>query len=158
MIMSESGGNEGIGFAIPLTWPRRCTRNCDKDGRVRRGAVGSDSRDDHADDERCLGAERGLGCNPVGRGAEWSADTAGIKQGDVVLFRRRKTHAGSAGLCAGRYSGGRLGTNLHLGIQRGVERVSKQSFWPDRQNDSSQLEDLANYMTPPWCASWGFWP
>jgi len=40
MIFSQSGGNEGLGFAIPPIWPRMCTRKLRKDGRVRRGSIG----------------------------------------------------------------------------------------------------------------------
>ncbi len=40
MIFSESGGNEGIGFAIPANLAKDVYQRLRKDGRVRRGAIG----------------------------------------------------------------------------------------------------------------------
>src|SRR5437899_1372390 len=44
-----------------------------------------------------------------------------------------------------RCSSGAPGDELHMEIQHGAERMSKAVVLVDRQNDSSQLEDLANY-------------
>jgi serine protease Do len=41
MIYSESGGNEGIGFAVPANLAQDVYQRLRKDGRVRRGAIGA---------------------------------------------------------------------------------------------------------------------
>ncbi|MEW5888188.1 MAG: trypsin-like peptidase domain-containing protein [Pseudomonadota bacterium] len=76
-IYSESGGSQGIGFAIPVTIVRQVLEQIVRTGRVERGWLGVEARDLPPD----LG--RGVGIAGVLRGGP--ADAAGIQPGDIIL-------------------------------------------------------------------------
>ena len=60
LIYSQSGGNEGIGFAAPSNIVRNVFEQIRKTGRVRRGEIGITDADRHLHARR--GAEAGRGC------------------------------------------------------------------------------------------------
>lgn len=70
-------------------------------------------------------------------------ETAGILSGDVVLSIDGKTLRDARDLALAVFQRA-PGEELHLEIQRGGERISKAVVLADRQNDPSQLEDLAS--------------
>ncbi len=76
-IYSESGGSQGIGFAIPVTIARQVLEQIVATGRVERGWLGVEARDLPPN----LG--RGVGIAGVLRGGP--ADAAGIQPGDIIL-------------------------------------------------------------------------
>ncbi len=84
-IYSESGGNQGIGFAIPVNTARNIADKLAKDGRVRRGYLGVSIR--NAED---VSAGFGLDPNLKGVLVESVANPntpgakAGLKAGDVI--------------------------------------------------------------------------
>ena len=84
-ILSPSGGNIGIGFAIPSNMARAVMEQLMKTGKVRRGMLGVTIQTVTAD----VAANLGL---PAARGAIVSsvaprspAETAGLKRGDVIV-------------------------------------------------------------------------
>ncbi len=84
-IYSESGGNQGIGFAIPVNTARTIANQLAKDGKVRRGYLGVSIR--NAEE---VSAAFGLDPNMKGVLVESIADPntpgakAGLKPGDVI--------------------------------------------------------------------------
>jgi serine protease Do len=86
-IFSQSGGNVGIGFAIPIDLAKKVVDQLKKNGRVVRGWLGIRAQDVSPQ----LAASLGLTRNPaemaviteVGEGSP--AAEAGIKPGDVIL-------------------------------------------------------------------------
>jgi Do/DeqQ family serine protease len=83
-ILSPSGGNIGIGFAIPATMARNVMDQLVKTGTVKRGMLGVTIQPVTSDIASSLGlAEvRGAIVNSVTTGSP--ADRAGIKRGDVI--------------------------------------------------------------------------
>ena len=84
-ILSPSGGNVGIGFAIPATEAKPIVDTLMKGGKVQRGYLGVQIQpmtDDMAD---ALGIEKGKGEMIAGVEPGGAAAKAGIKQGDVIL-------------------------------------------------------------------------
>lgn len=86
MIFSPSGGNIGIGFAIPIDLAKRVMDQLVQFGEVRRGALGVETQD--INDE--LAGMLGLGANARGAvvtrvRAGGSADNAGIRVGDAIV-------------------------------------------------------------------------
>lgn len=146
MIMSESGGNEGIGFAIPSNLAKDVYQKLRKDGRVRRGAIGVIPETITPTMSAALGLNRDWGVILSDVAPNGPADSAGIRQGDVVLFVDGKPMREARDFALAVFQRA-PGDELHMKIQRGAERVSKAVVLADRQNDSSQLEDLANYDT-----------
>ena len=78
-IYSESGGSQGIGFAIPVSIARQVLEQIIKTGRVSRGWLGIEV----SDVERASGGATGARVAGVLRGGP--ADAGGIKPGDIVL-------------------------------------------------------------------------
>ncbi|HWW76572.1 MAG TPA: DegQ family serine endoprotease [Pyrinomonadaceae bacterium] len=83
-ILSPSGGNIGIGFAIPSNMTRTVSEQLIDKGRVRRGQLGVFVQAITEDIAQSLGLKeaRGVIVGSVQKGS--AADKAGIKQGDVI--------------------------------------------------------------------------
>jgi len=85
-IASNGGGNEGVGFSIPINLARWIMDELVVHGRVKRGALGVDLNSDFGEKAAiALGMERPHGAL-IGRVYPASpADRAGIRDGDVIL-------------------------------------------------------------------------
>jgi len=83
-ILSPSGGNIGIGFAIPSNMTRTVTEQLINNGRVRRGQLGVVVQAVTEEIAQSLGLKdvRGVIVGSVQRGS--AAEKAGLKQGDVI--------------------------------------------------------------------------
>jgi serine protease Do len=83
-ILSPSGGNIGIGFAIPSNMTRTVSEQLINKGRVRRGQLGVVVQAVTEDIAQSLGLKetRGVIVGSVQKGS--AAERAGIKQGDVI--------------------------------------------------------------------------
>ena len=84
-ILSPSGGNIGIGFAIPSNMTRTVTEQLINKGRVRRGQLGVFVQAVTDDIAQSLGMKeaRGVIVGSVQEGG--AAEKAGMKQGDVIV-------------------------------------------------------------------------
>src|SRR5581483_9510135 len=84
-IVSPSGGNIGIGFAVPSNMVSEVSDQLIKGGKVRRGQLGVSIQPVTPDIAASLGMKqaRGVIVNDVVRGGP--AETAGIRRGDVIV-------------------------------------------------------------------------
>jgi serine protease Do len=84
-ILSPSGGNIGIGFAIPVNMVRAVTEQLIGEGAVRRGQLGVSVQAVTADIAASLGLQnaRGVIVNSVVPGS--AAARAGLRQGDIIV-------------------------------------------------------------------------
>jgi serine protease Do len=144
MIYSESGGNEGIGFAIPANLAKETYQKLRQNGRIRRGSMGVIPQTITPTLASGLGLSRDWGVILSDVASHGPADAAGIQQGDIVLSVDGKPmrQARDLGLAVFHHA---PGDELNLDIQRGEDRMSKTVVLVDRQKDTSQLEDLASY-------------
>jgi serine protease Do len=85
MILSQSGGNEGIGFAAPSNIVRSVYEQLRKSGRVRRGVIGVRAQTITPSLAAGLGLvfDRGVVLSDVTPSGP--AETAGLRPGDIVL-------------------------------------------------------------------------
>jgi len=83
-IYSQSGGNIGIGFAIPTNMVRQITDQLVEYGEVRRGFLGAQLQDLDPDLASAFGIETGKGAVLVNILEGSPAAQAGLKPGDVV--------------------------------------------------------------------------
>ncbi len=83
-IFSPSGGNVGIGFAIPSSLARSVMEQLLAHGEVRRGSLGVQAQDLSADLARALGLEQTRGAVVTQVLPDSAAAKAGIEAGDVI--------------------------------------------------------------------------
>ena len=84
-IIGPSGGNVGIGFAIPINMARQVMDQLVRFGEVRRGRLGVRTQDLTPDIAAALGLERTEGAMIARVAPESPAAQAGIEQGDIVV-------------------------------------------------------------------------
>ncbi len=83
-IFSQSGGSEGIGFAIPLSLARRVMEQIIATGSVVRGWLGVELQAVSEDVARALGVAKASGVLVSGVVRGGPADRGGVRPGDVV--------------------------------------------------------------------------
>ena len=144
MIFSESGGNEGIGFAIPSNLVKDVYQRLRKDGRVRRGSIGVIPETITPRLGAALGLDMDSGVILSDVAPESAADAAGLEPGDVVLSIGGKPMREARDLILAVFQRA-PGDQLSMEIRRGKERMSKTVAILERKNEPGQLEELANY-------------
>ncbi|GGY44887.1 trypsin-like peptidase domain-containing protein [Parvularcula lutaonensis] len=86
VIFSQTGGNVGVGFAIPAEIVEPVVRQLVRDGRTTRGYLGAFLDDVDAQTQQQLGLDRGQGALVTGIAvADGPAAVAGLRTGDVIL-------------------------------------------------------------------------
>jgi serine protease Do len=96
-IASQSGGSEGIGFAIPSNMAVHVANRIIANGKVERGWLGISAQDVNSEIARSLGAavNRGALINEVVKGGP--ADRGGVRKNDIVVsFQGNEITDGSA--------------------------------------------------------------
>ncbi|MGO1118571.1 DegQ family serine endoprotease [Rhodovibrionaceae bacterium A322] len=84
-IFSPSGGSVGIGFAIPANMVKTIVADLKDDGQVDRGWLGVQIQPVNDDIAEALGLEKAMGALVVDVTADSPAESAGLKQGDVIV-------------------------------------------------------------------------
>jgi serine protease DegQ len=90
-IYSRSGGNMGIGFAIPVTTARQVMEALVKDGQVTRGWIGVEPHELSAELAQTFALQREQGVIITGVLQRGPAANAGVTPGDVILSLAGKT-------------------------------------------------------------------
>lgn len=112
------GGNEGIGFAIPVNMARSIMEQIIQHGKVERGHIGiglTQLTPDMAQEFGYTGGGNGALVDSVSAGSP--AEKAGIKRGDIILGVNGESITGSGDLTA-RLAVMAPGTTVHLKIFR----------------------------------------
>ena len=97
-ILSESGGFEGIGFAIPSNMAVGIVGQLIKNGKVVRGWIGVSVQDVTADLAKSFGLQLPKGALIADVTKDGPADKAGLKRGDVILLYQGKEIVDSSAL------------------------------------------------------------
>jgi serine protease Do len=84
-ILSRSGGNHGVGFAVPVNLARSVMESLIKDGRVVRGFMGVNIQDVTPTLAREFNLKENTGALVADVTSGSPADKAGIKAGDIVV-------------------------------------------------------------------------
>lgn len=84
-IYSPSGGNVGIGFAIPSSLAKRIMRQLILYGQVRRGSLGIEVQDITANLARAFNLEQNSGVIITDIEPDSPADLAGLETGDIIF-------------------------------------------------------------------------
>ncbi|MCW8826881.1 MAG: Do family serine endopeptidase, partial [Gammaproteobacteria bacterium] len=83
-ILSKSGGNVGIGFAIPINMARDIARQLFENGKVSRGHLGASAQDVTAELAQAFGLKNHQGALVTQVTAGSPADHAGLQVGDII--------------------------------------------------------------------------
>jgi serine protease Do len=83
-ILSRSGGNQGIGFAVPVNLARSVMESLVKDGRVVRGFMGVNIQDVTPALAKEFGVKESSGALVAGVTPKSPAEKAGLRDGDVI--------------------------------------------------------------------------
>lgn len=117
-IIGPSGGNVGIGFAIPINMAREIMDQISRHGTVRRGQLGVLVQDLTAERAAAMAAKsrRGVAIAEVTKGS--AAEKAGLKPGDIVLAVNGRP-VFSAGQLRNRIAMLRVGQKVDVQVLRG---------------------------------------
>ena len=97
-IIGPTGGNVGIGFAIPSAMTQKVLAQLIRFGEMRRGRFGATAQDTTPDVARALGVSANEGAVIVEVAGGAPAEKGGLKRGDVVLSVNGRPVRGSADL------------------------------------------------------------
>jgi serine protease Do len=144
----EEGGNEGIGFAIPIDMARSVMQQIIEHGKVERGHIGvvlTDLDPNMAKEFGYTGGGYGALVNHVSAGSP--AEKAGIKRGDIILGLNGESITGYGDLTA-RIANMAPGTTIHLKVFRGgktfdvaVTLAPGSAYANQEQNEGSNGEN-----------------
>jgi S1-C subfamily serine protease len=121
-IFSRSGGNMGIGFAVPVQTAREVMEQLVRGGKVKRGFIGVDIRDLNAELAESLALPVKAGVLITGVLNDGPAAKGGVRPGDVVLRVGDKAVANSAELL-GAVAALAPDSEAPLALQRGAEAL-----------------------------------
>jgi len=148
-ILSRSGGNIGIGFAIPSNMARSIMEQLIKNGRVSRGRLGAGIQPVTSEIAESLGMKeaRGVLVNTVEAGS--AADKAGIKRGDVIIALNGE-RVDDNNVLRNKIAATKPGTEVTLTIIRdGSEKEVKAILgeWSDNQQAGNQRDSQGDGNT-----------
>ena len=142
-IVSQSGGNEGLGFAIPANTVRDVYRQLRKHGRVNRGEIGIYVQDITFVMAKGLSLARDHGVIVADILPDGPADRAGLKRRDLVLALDGQRIV-SAGQLENHIYRRPAGDKLELRVLRGQEELKIVPVVRERQDKGSLLERLVH--------------
>ena len=142
-ILTQSGGSEGLGFAIPSNIVRNVYTQIRKDGHVHRGQIGVVAQTITPTLAKGLGLAQDWGViiadvEPDGPGAK-----AGLKIGDLVLNLDGKQMENARQFQVNIYPRP-VGDKIKLEVLRGADHVSVDVAVVERDNDPQRFADLVN--------------
>jgi serine protease Do len=141
LIYSQSGGNEGIGFAAPSNIVRNIFEQIRKSGRVRRGEIGVSTQTITATLSEALKLSADAGVIVADVDEEGPAAKAGLQTGDVILTLDGKRMENGRQFRINIYTRS-IGQQVSLDVQRGDRRLTVRVPVFERQSTSARLSDL----------------
>jgi serine protease Do len=142
-MLSDSGGSQGLGFAIPAPTARFIYDSLRKFGRVRRVEAGVTAQAITPALAGGLGLARDWGVLAADVALEGPARAAGLRTGDVIDAVDGRPIDGLAALYESLYLHPAQAP-LKLGVLRGEQRLSLQVQASEAKDPEEALADLAN--------------
>ena len=141
MILSRSGGNEGIGLAVPSNIARTVFEQIRAGGRVRRGVIGVEAQTITTSLAAGLRLTQDWGVVLSDVQPRSPAAAAGLQVGDIVLRLNGKLMENARQFDVNLYQVAPGGT-ASLEIKRGLEHLSVQVRVALRDDDVARFADL----------------
>jgi Do/DeqQ family serine protease len=145
-ILSPSGGNIGIGFAIPSNMAKAVMDQLLKTGKVRRGMLGVTIQSVDADLASSLNLPAARGAIVTSVAAEGPAEKAGLKRGDVITAVNKQPVIDNNSL-RNLVASIPPGSNVEVSALRNGRDQNFQvalAELPDRQRPESEDEDTSS--------------
>ena len=143
LILSRSGGNEGIGLAAPSNIVKHVYEEILENGRVRRGQLGISVQTITPNLYLGLGLSRSWGVMVADIQPGGSAHLSGLEIGDVIVKLDGKVIENARQLEVNVYSH-RPGDRVKLEIIRGSETLNIQVGVIEREDELEKLAGLVN--------------
>jgi serine protease Do len=141
MIATQTGGYQGIGFALPINMAVRVYNDIIRTGRVTRGSIGiSWNKNDKPDLLRALGVDHGVIVGEVKRGGP--AEKAGLHPDDIILSMDGKAIKDGDDL-VNRVADSPIGSVATFNVDRGGKRMDFKITILDRTEVFSDRPDIA---------------
>ena len=149
-ILSQSGGSEGIGFAVPSNIVRTVYEQIRQYGRVRRGEVGVNAQTITPELARGLGLPQSWGVVLADVYPDGPAATAGLGVGDIVLALDGKPMENARQFRVNLYPR-RVGESVDLEVLRGNTRLTYSVALIERPSDPDRFQEMVRpeeYLVP----------
>ena len=145
-IFTQSGGSEGIGFAIPSNVVQNVYDQIRKDGHVHRGEIGVSAQSITPELAAGLDLKRDSGVILADVAPEGPGDAGGLKPGDIVLSLNNKPMQNARQFQVELY---RIPLHQTVEVQalRGAEKITAQIQVAERENDPFRFLDLVKPET-----------
>jgi serine protease Do len=142
-ILSQSGGNQGLGFAAPSNIVRTVFEQLKASGRVRRGSLGVVSQTITPTLAAGLRLTRTSGVILADVAPGSTGALAGLAAGDVILTLDGKPMENARQFDVNLYRG-RVGDVVAIEYERGGERQRTSAAIRERPDDPDRFADLAD--------------
>ncbi len=142
-ILSQSGGSEGLGFAIPSNIVSTIYTQLRKEGHVHRGRIGISVQTISPAIAEGLGLSRDWGALVGDVTPDGPADKAGVKVGDIVLTANGRTMRNARQLEAYIYRSP-MKQKITLQVLRGQDQLSIDVPVTDSVDDPQRFADMVN--------------
>ena len=143
-ILSQSGGNEGVGFAVPSNIARNVFDQIVARGRVRRGTIGAFAQTITPLLAAGLELPRDSGVIIADVYPGGTADGSGLEAGDIVLALDGKPIENARQFDVNLYRRA-VGDQVRLDVARGEQKLTVVVRVEEREDDP---ERFADYVTP----------
>ncbi len=140
-IISRSGGNVGIGFAVPTEIASSIMSQILDFGEIRRGLLGVNIQTIDAEDAEALGSDVDGGALITGVQPESAAELAGLAVGDIIIEVNKKAVDGAAEL-RNRIGLLRSGEQVDIKYVRENETLSTQAELGQAQSQMVLGEEI----------------
>ena len=143
MIYSQSGGSEGIGFAIPSDTVRNVYTQIRKEGHVHRGQIGVTVETITPLLASGLHLPQDWGVLVADVTPDGPADHAGLQPGDIVLSLDGRAMENARQLQVALYRFP-VGDKVDLEVQRGADKLAVSAEVTAEDSDPQRFADLVN--------------
>jgi serine protease Do len=142
-ILSQSGGSEGLGFAIPSNIIKNVYQQLHDEGHVHRAEIGvfAQTITPGLAEGLHLGQDWGVLLSDVD--PDGPAAKAGIEPGDIVLSLNGKTMENARQLQVNLYRY-RVGQKVDVNVLRGDQQITYPVAVVERENDPMRFADLVD--------------